>query len=167
VLTFVSSAGEVTRTVRVAAGKPVSVDISIFSGWVAIFAPIVLDVSVNGRSLGTTELDRLMLPPGRHELTLSNKELGYKVVKEIEVEPGEVRSVTIEPKGEVNFNAIPWAEVLMDGSKLGDTPIANVRVPLGLREFVFKHPQYGERRVSASIRADQPTAIAVDFTRPQ
>jgi hypothetical protein len=167
VLTFVSSAGEVTRTVRVAAAKPVSVDISIFSGWVAIFAPIVLDVSVNGRSLGTTELDRLMLPPGRHELTLSNKELGYKVVKEIEVEPGEVRSVTIEPKGEVSFNAIPWAEVLMDGSKLGDTPIANVRVPLGLREFVFKHPQYGERRVSASIRADQPTAIAVDFTRPQ
>jgi hypothetical protein len=167
VLTFVSSAGEVTRTVRVTAGKAVSLDIPIFSGWVAIFAPIVLEVAVDGRSLGTTEQERLMLPPGRHELTLSNKELGYKAVKEVEVEPGEVRSVTIEPRGEVNFNAIPWAEVLMDGKTLGDTPIANVRVPLGMREFVFKHPQHGERRVTASIRADQPSAIGVDFTRPQ
>jgi hypothetical protein len=167
VLTFVSSAGEVTRTVRVASGKSLTVDISIFSGWVAIFAPIVLDVSVNGRSLGTTEQDRLMLPPGRHELTLTNKELGYKAVKEIEVEPGEVRSVTVEPRGEASFNAIPWAEVWMDGKKLGDTPLGNMRVPLGMREFVFKHPQYGERRVTASIRADQPSAIGVDFTRPE
>jgi hypothetical protein len=55
----------------------------------------------------------------------------------------------------------------MDGKTLGDTPIANVRVPLGMREFVFKHPQYGERRVSAAIRADQPTPIVVDFTRQQ
>lgn len=167
VLTFVSSAGEVTRTVRVASGKSVTVDISIFSGWVAIFAPIVLEVSANGRSLGTTEQDRLMLPPGRHELTLTNKELGYKVVKEVEVEPGEVRSVTLEPRGEASFNAIPWAEVWMDGQKLGDTPLGTVRVPLGMREFVFKHPQHGERRVTASIRADQPSAIGVDFTRPQ
>lgn len=167
VLTFVSSAGEVTRTVRVAAGKTVTLDMSIFSGWVAIFAPILLDVSANGRSLGTTEQDRLMLPPGRHELTLTNKELGYKAVKEVEVEPGEVRSVTLEPRGEASFNAIPWAEVWMDGQKLGDTPLGNMRVPLGMREFVFKHPQYGERRVTASIRADQSSAIGVDFTRPQ
>lgn len=167
VLTFVSAAGEVTRTVRVAAGKSVSVDVSIFSGWVAIFAPIVLDVSVNGRSLGTTEQERLMLPPGRHELTLTNRELGYKAVKEVEVEPGEVRSLTVEPRGEASFNAIPWAEVWMDGKKLGDTPLGSMRVPLGMREFVFKHPQYGERRVTAPIRADQPSAIGVDFTRPQ
>jgi PEGA domain len=166
-LTFVSASGEVTRTVRVAAGQTSDVDISIFSGWVAVFAPVVLDVAVNGRSIGTTEQNRLMLPPGRHELTLTNQELGYKGVQEVEVQPGEVRSLTVDPRGPVNFNAIPWAEVWLDGQKLGDTPLANMRVPLGTREFVFKHPQFGERKVTASIRADQPAAIGVDFTRPQ
>ena len=166
-LTFISSSGQVTRTVRVTAGGTSDVDVSIFSGWVAIFAPVVLDVAVNGRSIGTTEQNRLMLPAGRHELTLTNKELGYKGVQQVDVEPGEVRSITIDPRGPVSFNAIPWAEVWLDGQKLGDTPLANVRIPLGLREFVFRHPQFGERKVTASIRADQPSAIGVDFTRPQ
>jgi hypothetical protein len=164
---LVSSAGAVMRTVRVAAGKTVSLDVSIFSGWVAVYAPIVLDVSVKGKSIGTTEQERLMLPPGRHELTLTNKDLGYRAVQEVQVEPGEVQSVTIDPRGDVNFNAIPWAEVWMDGQKLGETPLANQRVPLGTREFVFKHPQYGERKVTAVVRADQPTAVGVDFTRPE
>ena len=166
-LTFISSSGEVNRTVRVAAGKTLEVDVSIFSGWLAVFAPVVLDISLNGKSLGTTEQSRLMIPPGRHELTLTNKEFGYKSIQEVTVEPGEVRSLTVEPRGDANFNAIPWGEVFMDGQKLGDTPLANMRVPLGTREFVFKHPQHGERRITAIIRADQPTPVSVDFTRGQ
>lgn len=167
VLTFISSSGEVNRTVRVASGKTLEVDVSIFSGWLAVFAPVVLDISLNGKTLGTTEQSRLMIPPGRHELTLTNKEFGYKSIQEVSVEPGEVRSLTVDPRGDANVNAIPWAEVWMDGQKLGDTPLANMRVPLGTREFVFKHPQYGERRITAIIRADQPTPVSVDFTKGQ
>jgi hypothetical protein len=166
-VTLVSSSGEVTRVVKVANGKTSSVDVSIFSGWVAVFAPVVLTVSVDGRSIGTTEQDRLMLPAGRHELTLTNRELGYKGVQQVEIEPGEVRSVTIDPRGPASFNAIPWAEVWLGGQKLGDTPLANVRVPIGVHEFVFKHPQYGDRKVSATIRADAPAALSVDFTKQQ
>ena len=99
------------KTVRVPSGKTVMVDVAIFSGWVAIFAPIVLEVSENGKSLGTTEVNRIMLPPGPHELTLVNRDLGYKAVQEVTVDAGEVRSITLEPKGTVNFNAVPWAEV--------------------------------------------------------
>jgi hypothetical protein len=164
-VTLVSSSGEVTRVVKVANGKTSSVDVSIFSGWVAVFAPVVLTVSVDGRSIGTTEQDRLMLPAGRHELTLTNRELGYKGVQQVEIEPGEVRSVTIDPRGPASFNAIPWAEVWLDGQKLGDTPLANVRVPIGVHEFVFKHPQYGDRKVSGTIRADAPAALSVDFAK--
>ena len=75
--------------------------------------------------------------------------------------------MTIDPRGPASFNAVPWAEVWLDGQKLGDTPLANIRVPIGVREFVFKNPQYGERKVTATIRADQPSAIGVDFTKPQ
>jgi hypothetical protein len=166
VITFVTSAGEFKRTVRVTAGQTLNLDVPLYSGWVAIFAPIILDVAENGRVIGNTEQNRLMLPPGPHKLTISNRELGYSSVKDVEVQAGEVYSVTLDPRGPVNFNAVPWGEVWLDNQKLGDTPIANFQVPLGVREFVFKHPQFGERRVTATVRANAPTAVSVDFTRP-
>jgi PEGA domain len=165
VLTFLTSGGEVLHSVRVVAGKAVTLDIPVFSGWVSVVAPIVLIISEGGRVLGSTEEDRLTLPPGRHQLTLSNKELGYSAVHQVDIEPGGVRSLTVDPKGPVNLNAAPWAEVWLDGAKLGDTPLAGTLVPLGLREFVFKHPEYGERRVSATVRANTPAAVSVDFTK--
>jgi hypothetical protein len=166
VLTFVSSSGSVKRTVRVVAGKSVSLDVPIFSGWVSVLAPFVVDVAEDGKSLGTTEMGRIMLAPGRHHLLLTNSDLGYSVEKDIEITAGEVGSVRIDPRGQANFNAIPWAEVWSDGRKIGDTPIANHTLPLGSQEFVFRHPQFGERKVTATIRAGQPAAIAVDFTKP-
>jgi hypothetical protein len=166
VITFVTSSGEFKRTIRVTAGKTLTLDVPLYSGWVAIFAPIILDVAENGQSIGTTEQNRLLLPPGPHKLTLSNRDLAYSTVKEVDIQAGEVYSVTLDPRGPVNFNAVPWGEVWLDNQKLGDTPIANFQVPLGFREFVFKHPQYGERRVSATIRAGAPVAVSVDFTKP-
>jgi hypothetical protein len=164
-LTFVSGPGSVPRTVRVEAGKTLKVDVSIFSGWVAIFAPIVLDVAENGRSIGTTEQERLMLPPGRHQLTLSNRALGYSSVQTVDIEPGQVRSVTVDPRGDVNFNALPWAEVWIDGQKAGETPIANMKVTLGIREIVFKHPQFGERRTTITVKGNTPAVVVMDMTR--
>ena len=164
-LTFVSGSGTVPRTVRVEAGKTAKVDVSIFSGWVGIFAPIVLDVSEDGRSIGTTEQERLMLPPGRHQLTLTNRALGYSSVQTVDIEPGQVRSLTIDPRGDVNFNALPWAEVWIDGQKVDDTPIANLKVPLGVREIVFKHPQFGERRTTITVKGNAPTAVVMDMTK--
>jgi hypothetical protein len=167
VLTFVSNSGTVKRTVKVVAGKTLDLDVPIFSGWVAVFAPIVLDVSEDGQSLGTTEESRLMLSPGHHRLTLGKRELGYSVVREIDIEAGAVTSLTLDPRGSASINAVPWAEIWIDGKKAGETPIANLQVPLGVREFVFKHSQFGERRLTTTIRADQPSALSVDFTKPQ
>jgi hypothetical protein len=165
VLSFMTSGGEVMHSIKAVAGKTLRMDIPVFSGWVAVFAPIILDIAESGQSIGNTEQNRLMLAPGRHELTFSNRDLGYSAVQVVNISPGEVTTVTLEPKGPVNLNAVPWAEVWLDGQKLGETPLANAQVPLGLREFIFKHPQHGERRVTATIRANAPAAVSVDFTR--
>lgn len=164
-LTFLTSGGEVTQTVRVVAGKTVTLDIPVFSGWVSVIAPFVLDIAEEGRHIGTTEQNRIMLPPGRHTLTFSHKEFGYSSTHDVDVEPGGVRTVTVNPKGTAAINATPWAEVWLDGTKLGETPLASTPVPLGTHEFVFKHPELGERRVTATIRGSGTSTVSADFSK--
>lgn len=155
----------VRRTVRIEAGKTVSLDLSVFAGWIAVFSPIPLHISEQGKALGTTDSGRILLPPGRHTLTFTNTEYSYSATQTVEVSAGEERAVNVTPTGTVNLNAQPWAEVFVDGKRVGETPLANLEVPLGTREFLFKHPQYGERRTVTTVTT-VPAAISVDFTKP-
>jgi hypothetical protein len=164
-ITFVASGGSVTRTVRIVAGETATLDVPVFSGWLAVDAPIVLEVAQNERVIGTTQ-SRLLMPPGRHTVTLTNADLGYRTTQVVDITPGEERRLTLVPATEVNLNASPWAEVWIDGKRVGETPIARVSIPLGTREIVFRHPQYGERRLTPTIRVGAPEAISVDFTQP-
>jgi hypothetical protein len=165
-VTFVTSSGSVKRTVRIETGRTTKLDVPIFSGWVGIYAPFVLEVAEGGRVIGTTEEPRILLTPGKHDLTLVNRELGYSSAQTVEIEPGEVKSISIDPRGHVNLNASPWAEVWMDGRKIGDTPIANLQLPLGVRELTFKHPQFGERKVTLTVKGNAPAAISIDMSKP-
>ena len=165
-ITIVAPSGTVTRTVRIEAGRTLKLDVPVFSGWVGIFAPFVLEVAEGGRVIGTTDEPRLMLSPGRHTLTLSNRDLAYRSVHTVEIEPGEVRSLTVDPRGTVNLNATPWAEVWFQGRKIGDTPLANYEMPLGIQDVTFRHPDLGERKVTVTVKGDAPVALSVDFTAP-
>ena len=164
-LTFLTSGGEVVQTVRVTAGKVTTFDAPVFSGWLTVVAPFVVNVAMDGQEMGSSEQNRLMMPPGRHKITLTNKELAFNQSQDVDIEPGGVRTITINPKGTAHFNAVPWAEVWLEGAKLGDTPLASIQVPLGTREFVFKHPQFGEKRITVVVRAKEPSNITHDFTK--
>jgi hypothetical protein len=164
-VTLASASGSVRKVVRVETGKTVTVDVPIFSGWVDVNAPFILEVSEDGKSIGTTEQNRLMLRPGRHVLTFSNRDLDYSSTQTIDVEPGEAKTLNINPRGTANLNATPWAEVWIDGKKIGETPLANFELPLGTHEVVFKHPQFGERRMTTTIRANAPVALSVDMSK--
>ena len=132
------------------------------SGWVSIKSPIMIEIREGGRLLGTTESERLMLAAGRHTLELVNETLGYRESQVVTVAPGKVNTVAIElPKGTVNLNATPWAEVWMDGKRLGETPLGNLEVPVGPHEFVFKHPEFGERRHAVSVTSAAPVRLSV------
>ncbi len=164
-LTFITTSGTVKKSIRMEAGKPLSLEVPIYSGWIAVFSPVTLDIAENGKSIGTTEQGRLMLSPGRHVLTFTNKDMGYKTTQSVDIEPGEERSVSLVPTGELAANATPWAEVWLDGKKIGDTPLAGQRVPLGTHEVVFKNPQFPERRVTVTVTASSPVTASVDFSK--
>jgi PEGA domain-containing protein len=165
VITLTSPGGaSAKRTVRVEAGKTVAIDVPLFSGFALISAPFVIEVSENGKALGSGD-DQILLSPGSHTLRVANKDLGYVATEIVEIQPGEVTRLALDPRGRANINAAPWAEVYIDGEKAGETPMANVAIRLGIREIVFKNPQFGERKVTTTITANAPATISVDFIK--
>ena len=152
------------RTVRVEAGKVLEVDVSLYPGFVAVSAPIVVTVAEGGKVIGTSE-NQIILSPGRHDLRLAKNELGYSATETVDITSGEVARVNVDPMGRANINAAPWAEVWVDGVKIGDTPLANVAIRLGVREIVFKNPQYPERKQTITVVGGPAATISVDFNK--
>ncbi len=79
---------------------------------------------------------------------------------------GKVTTVRITPpNAPLNVNARPWGDVFLDGAALGQTPLANMPVPIGTHEVVLRHPQFGESRQTIVVTARGPNRITHDFTK--
>jgi hypothetical protein len=134
------------------------------SGWVSVKAPFVIEIREDGHLIGTTETDRLMLASGKHVLEFVNEAVGYRQSRTVQVLPGKVAPLTIElPQGTVNLNASPWAEVWLDGRRIGETPIGNLSVPIGPHEIVFRHPELGEKKHAVSVTTAAPVRLSVSM----
>ena len=82
----------------------------------------------------------------------------------MDVAAGQVHSVRPDwPKGTLAVNALPWAEVSIDGERVGETPIGSVSVPIGTHDIVFRHPDLGERRTTATVTTGAATRVSMDM----
>ena len=167
-----TSTGSVKQVVSVQAGAtasfvaPVPTDATAgpVSGWLAVKAPVTVEIREDGRLLGTSDTDRVMMAAGRHELQIVNETLGYRTTRVVQVPAGKVAPIAIAlPNGVVNLNAAPWAEVWIDGQRVGETPIGNLSVPIGPHEVVFRNPQLGEKRHAISVTLSTPVRLSVDM----
>ena len=118
----------------------------------------------NGRVVGSSDFDRIMLPVGRHDLEFVNAPLGYRERRTVQVTAGQTTTLRPEwPRGSMAINALPWAEVFVDGNRVGETPIGSVTVAVGAHEVIFRHPELGERRVSVTVTVGEPLKVGVDL----
>jgi len=123
-----------------------------------------MEIREGGRLVGTTDAERLILVAGRHEIDFVNDTLAYRASRVVVVAPGKVAAISLElPMGVVNLNAAPWAEVWIDGRRVGETPIGNLSVSIGPHEVVFKHPQFGEKHHAISVTLGAPVRLSVDM----
>lgn len=135
-------------------------------GWVRVDAPFEVDIYEQGTLLGSSGLGPVSLPAGGHVLELVNDALGYRVLTKAAVLTAKTTAVTVEtPRAVVHVNAQPWAEVLVDGKVLGETPLANVMLPVGHHQLVFRHPELGEHTQTFTVRAGGPNRVAADLRR--
>ena len=172
-----TSAGVVRRPVSLKPGETMSLVISsiappmpespaVAAGWMSVSSAVPLQLREGGKLIGTSEADRLMLPAGDHEIEFSNPALGFTARKTVRVAAGKTAATIIDlPLGAISVNAQPWAEVWIDGERVGETPIGNLSRAIGPHEVVFRHPELGERRETVVVVVGKPARIGVDLRK--
>ena len=130
--------------------------------------PIVFDslepgdaVVVDGRQIGVTPLATTLTPDMRSVRVRSRAALAA-----LDIKAGQIMKITVAPpNGRVSVNAVPWAQVWINGSSVGETPLANLPLPVGEHQITFRHPQLGEQKQKFVVKANGVTRVSASFSR--
>ncbi len=135
------------------------------SGGLRVSSAIEIQVMEGDRVLGSSADGVIVTTAGFHQLDFVNSEFGYRERRAVELRAGQTIALTITPPaGRLNINAQPWALVSIDGKDAGETPLANVSVPVGKHEILFRHPQLGERKETVNVKSGLLTRLSVTIT---
>ena len=139
------------------------------------------DVWLDGRRVGFTPLTDLAVPCGPHDIVFTSTHLGLERRISINVHPGEkvTRIVELEASaptaglgapglggrgGEaavgvdchLSLGSRPWAEVWIDGTRVGITPLVDLVVACGKHDLLFLSREANvEHRESVIVRPGQ------------
>jgi hypothetical protein len=134
-------------------------------GAMTFVAPIELQIYEGEKHLGST-VGPVAILEGTHSVDLSNTAVGFVAREVVTVKPGELTTRTIRlPNGKLSVNAVPWADVWIDGKSVGQTPLANLPVAVGEHQIVFRHPELGEQQMAAVVKVDGVTRLSATMKR--
>jgi hypothetical protein len=160
------------QTVKVAPGATVSMVAPLQApapsgGWIAIDSPVELDVLENGILVGTSRIPKIAAAAGIHEYTFVNREVAFREARQVDVRGGATERIVVSPPpGTLFLNAVPWANVWIDGRPVGETPIGKLAVPIGRHEIAFRHPDLGGKTMTVMVKAGEPTRLSA-VLKPQ
>jgi hypothetical protein len=156
------------RTVQIEAGTTASLFIGggqpVAPGAITIASPVPVQVFEDTRLIGTSDMDRIILPTGEHVLELAADSVGFRATRTVRVTAGQTVALSVDlPRAPLSINAVPWAEVSIDGTRVGETPLGNLPLTLGSHEILFRHPQLGERRVNTVVTLKEVNRISINM----
>jgi hypothetical protein len=159
--------GSVTRTVNVKPGARATVSAAAEPGFLIIASRIPLEIFVGSKRIGSSEDDKIALPPGSHRLTLINRTKAFRSELTVEIKSGEMAAYTATlPTGGLKVTTAAGAEVFVDGRSVGVAPLGVLELPAGGREILVRHPELGEKRVTVEIQRDQEQGITLPLGTP-
>jgi hypothetical protein len=168
-----SETGSYRRAVSIKANETLSVVVApqapaVSAGWLRVSSPVLLQLRARGDLVGNTESDRVMLPAGEHDIEMVNDALGFARTQRVTIAAGRTADLRVTlPNGLLSINAVPWAEVWINGERLGETPLANISKPIGNYVVTFRHPQLGERQTSVTVSTKATARVGIDMRQPQ
>ena len=104
-----------------------------------------------------------MLSPGRHRLRFQNRELGYDETRAVDVKPADTTTINLTPQTTIAVTSNEPAEVLIDGTRVGETPYEG-KVGLGTHSVTVRTAG-GERQLTVAATS-KPVQLEVDFSKP-
>ena len=135
-------------------------------GGLRIASPVEVQVLEGERVLGSTADGPIVTTAGRHELDFINSAVGYRSRQVVDIKAGQIVRMTVTmPDGRVSINAVPWAQVLINGNSVGDTPLANLSLPAGEHQITFRHPQLGEQTQRVMVKSGALTRVSATLAR--
>ena len=132
-------------------------------GGLTVTSRIDLQVLEGGKAIGSTA-GPLALTEGAHALELVNDALGFRHTQTVTVRGGRMLTLNVDvPKGRVSINALPWADVEINGTAAGQTPLANLQLPIGSHQVTFRHPELGTRTQTVVVKVDGSSKVTETF----
>lgn len=133
-------------------------------GRLLVESPIPLQVYEDGALVGSSSGRALTLPVGEHLLEFGDDSLGFRVQRTVRVTAGITNHVAVDvPSASLAIDAKPWAEVWVDGTPVGTTPLLSLTWPIGRRQVRVRHPELGERLVSVLVTRNAAARVDVDL----
>jgi hypothetical protein len=68
------------------------------------------------------------------------------------------------PMGRLNVNAVPWAEISVDGRRVGRTPLEGLSISAGSHRITFYHPAFGAHHTVTVVTANETAHAVMHFT---
>jgi hypothetical protein len=165
-LVLTTPEGSVRRSVTIAEDQTSQVSTAIFSGFLHVSSPIELEISEGQQIIQFDARGQALLKPGAHQIRFANRALGFVEVRRVEIKPGDVTSISVEPKvSKLSVTASLPSEVFVDGDRVGETPLNDAAIRVGTRDVVVKNAS-GERRRTITVLANQPVQLEFDFAAP-
>ena len=146
-----------------AAPAPSAIPDASVSGWIAVFAPFDVRISNGTAAVALDDRNRAMLPPGKYRLRFQNAQVGYDETRTVTIQPTVTTTINLAPQTAIRVTSTEPAEVLIDGTRAGQTPFEG-RVTLGAHTVVVRTPS-GERQLAVEATS-KPVVLDVDFSRP-
>jgi len=167
--------GSVRRDVTIEADRTIDLELmptapaesAAVGGWLAVSSPFDVEIWDNGAFIGSSRTARVMLSPGSHSIDLVSPLLGFRDRRTVAVIAGQTVPLRlVAPQGTLSVNAMPWADVWVDGKKVGETPIGEIPLTIGSHDVLLRHPDLGERNVQSVVRVGEVTRVTQDLRKP-
>ena len=132
-------------------------------GWISLNTPFPVQVQEAGRVVGTSEIERIMLPPGTIS-SISSPTRSASGRLEVDYRRDAERPVSLTiPRVAMNINALPVGGSFRRRHADRRYSACQRDADLGEHEIVFRHPQLGEKRQVARVTLKDSPRISVDM----
>jgi len=154
--------------IRLGAGemKRISQKLVRFGHVQVVSSPRGAKITLDGKDTGKLTPATLELPPGRYRIGVSlpgeperEKEVLVKSGSSVEVNFDLIQ----KGYGELIIDADPWAEVFLDGKKVGYTPLWLKRITSGRHKLRFANPNHPDIEREITLRRGEVGRVKVKF----